>query len=110
MASDLRLAAAVAAPDGVLAIGDMLHPVYPTLALTAHAFLGAEPDWPVLAIIDREDIVGAAKYLLCRKPAAAGYETWLRSAFAARVLSMDADFQSYRAVAITPEPKLADIG
>jgi Methyltransferase domain len=110
LASDLRLAAAVAAPDGVLALDDMLHPVYPTLALTVHAFLGAEPDWRVLAIIDREDIVGAAKYLLCRKPATAGYEAWLRSAFAAHVLPMDADFESYRAVVITPEPKLADIG
>ena len=110
LASDLRLAAAVAAPGGVLALDDMLHPLYPTLALTVHAFLGAEPDWRVLAIIDREDIVGAAKYLLCRKPAAPAYELWLRSAFAAHVLPMDADFESYRAVVITPEPKLADIG
>jgi hypothetical protein len=109
LASDLRLAAAVA-PDGVLALDDMLHPVYPTLALTVHAFLDAEPDWRVLAIIDREDLVGAAKYLLCRKPAAPGYEAWLRSAFASHVLPMDADFESYRALVITPEPKLADIG
>ena len=110
LASDLRLAAAVTAPDGVLALDDMLHPIYPTLALTVHAFLGAEPDWRVLAIIDREDIVGAAKYLLCRKRTAPGYEAWLRSAFAAHVLPMDADFESYRALVITPEPKLADIG
>ncbi len=101
----MRLATAVAAPDGVLALDDMLHPIYPTLALTVHAFLDAEPDWRVLAIIDREDIVGAAKYLLCRKPAVAGYEAWLRAAFAAHVLPMDADFGAYRALVLTPEPR-----
>ena len=55
----------------------MLHPGYPILALTVHAFLDANPDWRVLAIIDREDIVGAAKYLLCRRPAIDRYATWL---------------------------------
>jgi hypothetical protein len=110
LASDLRLAAAVAAPNGVLALDDMLHPGYPTLALAVHAFLDAVPDWRVLAIIDREDIVGAAKYLLCRGPAVAGYEAWLRAAFAAYVWPMDADFGAYRALVLTPEPKLADVG
>ena len=75
LASDLRLAAAAAAaPEAIIALDDMLRPGYPTLALTVHAFLDAEPGWRVLAIIDREDIVGAAKYLLCRRPAVAGYE------------------------------------
>ena len=109
LASDLRLAAAVAAPDGIVAVDDMLHPGYPTLALAVHAFLGADPDWRVLAIIDREDIVGAAKYLLCRRPAVAGYAAWLRAAFAAHVWPMAADFVTYRALVLTPDPKLAEI-
>jgi hypothetical protein len=41
LAGDLRLAAAAAAPEGVVALDDMLHPGYPTLALTVHAFLDA---------------------------------------------------------------------
>jgi Methyltransferase domain len=111
LASDLRLAAAAAAaPGAILALDDMLHPGYPTLALAVHAFLDAEPGWRVLAIIDREDIVGAAKYLLCRAPAVGGYEAWLRAAFAAHVWPMGADFGAYRALVLTPEPKLADIG
>lgn len=110
LASDLRLAAAVTAPDGIVALDDMLHPGYPTLALTVHAFLDAAPDWRVLAIIDREDIVGAAKYLLCRKPAVAHYEKWLCAAFAAHVWPLGADFGTYRALVLTPDPKLADVG
>jgi hypothetical protein len=85
-------------------------PGYPTLALTVHAFLDAAPDWRVLAIIDREDIVGAAKYLLCRKPAVAHYEKWLCAAFAAHVWPLGADFGTYRALVLTPDPKLADVG
>jgi len=110
LAGDLRLAAAVAAPEGVVALDDMLHPGYPTLALTVHAFLDANPHWRVLAIVDRQDIVGAAKYLLCRGPAVEGYAAWLRAAFAAQVWPLGADFGAYRALVLTPEPKLADIG
>ena len=107
---DLRLAAAVAAPDGIVALDDMLHPGYPILALTVHAFLDANPDWRVLAIIDREDIVGAAKYLLCRRPAIDRYAAWLRAAFKSYVWPLAADFGTYQALVLTPEPKLADIG
>jgi hypothetical protein len=91
-------------------LDDMLHPGYPTLALTVHAFLDANPDWRVLAIVDREDIVGASKYLLCRRPAVGGYAAWLRGAFPAYVWPMAADFVTYEALVLTPEPKLADIG
>ena len=110
LAGDLRLAAAAAAPEGVVALDDMLHPGYPTLVLTVHAFLDANPEWRVLAIVDRQDIVGAAKYLLCRGPAVEGYAAWLRAAFAAQVWPLGADFGAYRALVLTPEPRLADIG
>lgn len=110
LASDLRLATAVTAPEGIVALDDMLHPGYPTLALTVHAFLDAAPDWRVLAIIDREDIVGAAKYLLCRRPAVAGYEAWLRTAFGDQVWPLAADFETYKALVLTPEPRLPDFG
>lgn len=110
LTSDLRLATAATLPDGIVALDDMLHPGYPTLALTVHAFLDAQPDWRVLAVVDREDIVGAAKYLLCRRPAVARYEAWLRGAFPAFVWGMRADFVAYDALVLTPEPRLADVG
>jgi Methyltransferase domain len=110
LTSDLRLATVVAAPNGIVALDDMLHPGYPTLALTVHAFLDAAPDWRVLAIIDREDIVGATKYLLCRRPAIAGYEAWLRAVFGNHVWPLAADFETYKALVLTPEPKLPNFG
>lgn len=108
--NDLGLATAVATTDGVVALDDMLHPGYPTLALTVHAFLDARPDWRVMAILDREDIVGAAKYLLCRTPMIDRYTAWLSAAFPTFVWPMTADFGTYRALVLTPEPRLADIG
>jgi len=110
LTNDLGLAAAVTAPDGIVALDDMLHPGYPTLALTVHAFLDANLAWRVLAIIDREDIVGASKYLLCRRPMVGSYTAWLRAAFPAYVWPMVADFVTYEALVLTPEPRLADIG
>lgn len=111
LASDLRLAtAATTVSDGIVALDDMLHPGYPTLALTVHAFLDRAPEWRVLAVVDREDIVGAAKYLLCREPAVGRYDAWLRAAFPAHVWPLAADFVTYQALVLTPEPKLADIG
>jgi hypothetical protein len=108
--NDLRLAAALTAEDGIVALDDMLHPGYPTLALTVHAFLDEHPEWRVVAIIDREDIVGAAKYLLCRRPVIERYAAWLRTLSPAHVWPMAADFRTYTALVLTPEPKLAAIG
>ncbi len=98
------------APDGIVALDDMLHPGYPTLALTVHAFLDAHPEWRVAAVVDREDIVGAAKYLLCRRPAIEGYAAWLRAAFGPFVWPMGADFGAYRALVLTPDPRLPAFG
>jgi hypothetical protein len=105
LASDLRLATAAAAPEGIVALDDMLHLEYPTLALAVHAFLDANPEWRVLAIIDREDIVGAAKYLLCRRPVIERYAAWLRAAFGTHVWPRAADFGTYPALVLTPEPR-----
>jgi len=64
----------------------------------------------VLAILDREDIVCAAKYLICRKPMAGHYAAWLRAKFGAYIWPMSADFGTYKALVLTPEPRLADVG
>lgn len=110
LTSDLDLATAICTAEGVVALDDMLHPGYPTLALTVHAFLDRRPDWRVLAVIDREDIVGAAKYLLCRTAVVDVYADALRTAFPAFVWPMTADFVAYRALVLTPEPRMAEIG
>jgi predicted O-methyltransferase YrrM len=104
LANDLRLATAVMAENGVVALDDMLHPAYPTLPLTVHGFLDGSPEWRVLAIVDRQDIVGAAKYLLCRRPMVDAYAAWLRSAFPRSVWPMGADFRTYEALVLIPEP------
>ncbi len=110
LSNDLHLAFAVMAPDGIVVLDDMLHPGYPTLALTVHTVLDAHPDWQVLAILDREDIVCAAKYLICRKPMVGHYAAWLRAEFGVYVWPMGADFWTYKALVLTPEPRLADVG
>ena len=45
----------------------MLHPGYPLLVVAVYEWLERHPDWRVLCVIDREDIVAAAKFVLCHK-------------------------------------------
>jgi Methyltransferase domain len=66
---DLDLAFATLAPDGLIAVDDMLHPEYPLLLIALHEWLQAHQDVRVLCILDREDIVSAAKFVLCRTAA-----------------------------------------
>ena len=59
---DLDLAAATLHPQGIICLDDMLHPGYPLLVVAVHEWLERHPDWRVLCVIDREDIVAAAKF------------------------------------------------
>jgi hypothetical protein len=106
---DLALAEAVTEPRGVIVLDDMLHPAYPTLADTVHGWLRERPEWRVLCIIDREDIVAAAKYVLCRVEAVPLYEEWLQQRFEKQVFLMGADFVDHWAVVLTPWPRLAEV-
>lgn len=106
---DIRLAYQVTSEDGLIVLDDMLHPGYPTLILTVQAFLDAHQDIRVIAIIDREDIVAAPKFVLCRVNQFAFYETALRAAFPEKIWPMSADFRSYQALVLTPNPILARI-
>ena len=63
---DLELATAVLAPEGVIVLDDMLHPGYPTLMVAVHEYLGRHPEMCVLGVIDRETVVAATKFVLCR--------------------------------------------
>jgi methyltransferase family protein len=110
LSKDLVLACRTIEPKGVICLDDMLHPGYPTLALTVDEFLKAHREMQVFCIVDREDIVAATKFMLCRREHAAFYADELARAFPQHVWPLGADFVTYKALVLTPAPRLADIG
>jgi Methyltransferase domain len=110
LSSDLELAHAVLQPNGVICVDDMLHPEYPTLITAVLDYLARHPEMRVLCIIDREDIVAAAKFLICRSEAVALYEQDLMSSFAPFHYVMGAELVTHWAVVLTPHPRILEIG
>jgi predicted O-methyltransferase YrrM len=110
LAADLEIAHAVLHPSGIIALDDMLHPGYPTLITAVLDFLVRHPEMRVLCIIDREDIVAAAKFLLCRTDVIELYERDLMETFKPFHFILGADMVSYLALVLTPHPRLAEIG
>ena len=113
--SDLRLAAGVVTVDGIIALDDMLHPIYPTIAVTVHKFLSEKPEWQVLAIIDRENISGSAKYLICKNRMIKPYRMWLLETFKSIVLRnpltyepFTASFGRHESMILTPDPRMPE--
>lgn len=109
LSRDLELATAVLHEKGVICLDDMLHPGYPTLVATVMAFLDRHRDMRVFCIIDREDIVAAPKFLICRKDIAEAYENALMAAFPQFHFILGADFVDYGALVLTPWPRLAKV-
>lgn len=109
LSKDLALGYAALDPKGVLCLDDMLHPGYPTLALTVDAFLRAHPELRVFCVVDREDIVAAAKFMICREEHVAFYTDALMQAFPHFVWPLGADFVAYKALVLAPVPRLAEI-
>lgn len=107
--NDLNLAAPLMHENGIIVLDDMLHPAYPELVESVHRWLRTHPEWRVLAIIDREDIVAAAKYVLCKVTATALYEKDLLKAFAPQVFPMGCDLIGHFTMVLTPNPRLAVI-
>jgi hypothetical protein len=110
LSKDLALACGTIVPKGVIWLDDMLHPGYPTLALTVDEFLKAHPEIQVFCVVDREDIVAATKFMLCRREHATFYADGLARAFPQHVWPLGADFVTYKALVLAPEPRLANIG
>ena len=110
LSKDLALAHATLDPRGIICLDDMLHPGYPILALTVDAYLKAHAEMRVFCVIDREDIVAAAKYMICGVEHVDLYSEALRRTFPQYVWLLGADFGNYHALVLAPEPKLADIG
>jgi predicted O-methyltransferase YrrM len=106
---DLELATAVLAPGGVMVLDDMLHPGYPTLAVAVHAYLERHPAMCMLAVIDRESIVAATKFALCRTEWFQRYEERLTAAFKDFVWPMGADFSPHWCPVLSLDTRLAKI-
>ncbi len=111
LSNDLALAVKTLDPRGVICLDDMLHPGYPTLAVTVDAFLARETDFRVFCIVDRESIVAATKYMLCREVVFDFYVEKLMLAFPDNIWPMGADFRSdKKALVLSLDTQLADIG
>ena len=106
---DLELATAVLAPAGVIVLDDMLHPGYPTLMVAVHEYLARHPEMCVLAVIDRETVVAATKFVLCRTEWFKRYEEKLLEAYQANVWPMGADFEPHWCLVLSLDTRLADI-
>lgn len=106
LGADLALAYTCLHADGLICIDDMLHPAFPFLVVTVHDFLREHPDMRLMCVIDREDIVGAPKFLLCRAAAVAHYETDLMETFKAQHLTIGGDALGHLCVILTPSPRL----
>jgi hypothetical protein len=96
-------------PDGIICLDDMLHPAYPMLAAAAFDYLARHTEMRLLCVIDREDIVAAPKFLICREAVRPRYEHDLMEAFARFHFPLNADMESYFALALTPWPRLAEV-
>jgi predicted O-methyltransferase YrrM len=107
---ELALAHAVLHSRGVICVDDMLHPGYPTLITAVLDYLDTHPEMRILCVIDREDIVAAAKFLICRASELALYEQDLMATFARFRWALDANMVNHFSMVLTPAPRVADIG
>jgi len=109
LTADLERATTVMAPEGILVLDDMLHPGYPTLMVAVHEYLERHPEMCVLAIIDRETIVAATKFVLCRKDWFKRYEDALLADYKDNVWPLGADFEPHWCLVLSTDTRLAEI-
>src|ERR1044072_2565412 len=107
--ADLALALATMHSQGILCLDDMLPPGYPLLVVAVYEWLERHPDMRVVAVIDREDIVAAAKFMICHKDAVALYEQDLMDSFKAQHFVLGSEWERYFCVVLTPHPRLAEV-
>ena len=106
---DLALAKSTLHCQGMICLDDMLHPGYPLLVVAVHEWLEQHRDWRVLCVIDREDIVAAAKFLLCHKDTVPLFEQDLMTTFKAQHFVLGSEWERYFCVVLTPQPRLAEV-
>jgi hypothetical protein len=105
--ADLDLAEATLHPQGMICLDDMLHPGYPLLIVAVHEWMERHPDWRVLCVIDREDIVAAAKFLICHKDVVPLFENDLMDTFKGQHWVLGSEWERYFCVVLTPQPRIA---
>jgi predicted O-methyltransferase YrrM len=109
LTKDLELAINLLHPKGLICLDDMLHPAYPFLVVTVNKFLEKHADYRLMCIIDREDIIGAAKFLLCHKDVTDFYEQALMTHYKKRHFVLGGDARGHHCVVLTPRPRLARV-
>ena len=109
LAADLALAESTLHPQGIIVLDDMLHPAYPLLIVSVHEWLERHPDWRVLCVIDREDIVAAAKFVLCHRDVVPLFEQDLMDTFKAQHWILGSEWERYFCVVLTPHPRIAEV-
>jgi hypothetical protein len=109
LTNDLELVTAALHRDGLICLDDMLHPGYPMVVTAVFDYFARHPEMRLLCVVDREDIVAAPKFLICRGDALVHYEQDLLSTFARFHFTMNADMESYFALVLTPRPRLAEV-
>ena len=87
----------------------MLHPGYPTLMVAVQQYLETNPDMCVLAIIDRETIVAATKFVICQRDWFKRYEERLLVDFEKNVWPLGADFEPHWCLVLSLDTRLAEI-
>jgi hypothetical protein len=110
LSNDLELAHSVLHPNGIIALDDMLHPGYPTLITTVLDYLRRHPEMTVMCILDREDIIAAAKFLLCHKDAVALYEQDLMTTFARFHFTPGAHILEHFTLVLSPQLRDVNVG
>lgn len=106
---DLALAHHSLHPQGLICLDDMLHPGYPFLVVAVHDYLKRQPDMRLMCVIDREDIVAAPKFLICRADAVRLYENDLMTRFAPQHFILGGDAMGHHCVVLTPHPRIAEV-
>jgi Methyltransferase domain len=109
LTQDLRLAQHSLHPHGLICIDDMLHPAFPFLVVPVQEHLKRNPEMRLICVIDRENIVRAPKFLICRAEAVKLYEADLMETFKAQHLTIGGDAMGHVCVVLTPDPGLADV-
>ena len=109
LTNDLELVAPVLHRDGIICLDDMLHPGYPMVISAVFDYFARHPEMRLLCVVDREDIVAAPKFLICRVDALPLYEQDLLSAFSRFHFTLNADMETYVALVLTPRPRLAEV-
>jgi hypothetical protein len=109
LTNDLEMVAPVLHRQGIVCLDDMLHPGYPMVMLAVVEYFARHPEMRLLCVIDREDIVAAPKFLICRDDTLALYEQDLLSAYQRFHFTLNADMETYFALVLTPKPRLAEV-